>query len=124
MKIFLLCWLVAFCSLVFALRMMSFVYARLGGDLGLTDWKRETIIAVVVATLQGALAWVSWSLTGTIIARVVSGAPVLLWLIYRVTHISDSWLDSDSEMDDLSIGAVAVTQAGMLFIGWLLWRHM
>jgi hypothetical protein len=119
---FLVLWVVTFASLAITLGLLSWIYNTRGGDLGLTNWRRETIIAVVISLLQALLLWLPLSLTGHPVAvgRMFPVASAVLMLSYKITHLSSDLLEGTYEMENSSIIAIAAVQFAMLFgIGML-----
>jgi len=116
---FLVLWLVAFVALMLTLRLLSWVYTAFDGDLGLTGWKRETVIAAITGLLQAVFFWLSVTATGTIVSRILPAAGVVLFLCFKITHLSNSVLEGNYEMENAAITAIAVTQIAVLILGSL-----
>ena len=108
-------WLVTSISLALTLGLLSWIYNRFGGDLGLTSWRRETIIAVIVSLLQALLFWVPLSLTGHAVGEMFPVASTVLILSYKVTHFSSDSLEGTYAMDNSSIIAIGAVQFAILF---------
>ena len=116
---FLVLWLVAFVTLMLTLRLLSSVYAAFGGDLGLSGWKRETVIAAVTAFLQAIFLWLSVAATGKLVSKILLAAGAVSFLSYKLTHLPTGVFEGTSEMDDGQAGAIAVTQIAILILGSL-----
>src|SRR5881628_30152 len=97
-----------------SLRVLSWIYSALGGDLGLTTWRRETVIAAITALLQTLFFWLSFTATGRIVGRMLPVAGVVLCLSYKVTHLSSGLLEGNYEMENLAIVVIAATQLAIL----------
>jgi hypothetical protein len=112
---FLLLWVVTLASLAVTLGLLSWIYNALGGDLGLSAWKREAIIAAVVSSLQALLFWLSVSALGVGVGRMFFLAAVGLIAFYKVTHSSSSLFEGTYAMDAGAIFAIAAVQFAILF---------
>lgn len=117
---FLILWLVTLISLAVTLGLLSWIYDAFGGDLGLTGWRREAIIAIVVSLLQALLLWGAFSLTGGAGGRIFPVAGVILMLSYKLTHLSDDLFEGTYEMDNSAIVVIAAAQFAILFLAGLL----
>jgi len=113
--LFVVTWFVAFVSLMLTLGLLSRIYDACGGDLGLTGWRRETIIGVMISLLQAAAFWVGAAVLGVGAGRMFPFAAIVLILAYKITHISGSSLDGTYAMDNGAIIAIAAAQFGILF---------
>jgi len=111
---FLILWGVTFTSLAVTLGSLSWIYSAAGGDLGLSGWKREAIIAAVVSFLQAFLFWLSLAL-GVGAGRMFVLAVVGLFVFYKATHSSSSLFEGTYAMDNGAIAAVAAVQFAILF---------
>ena len=111
---FLVFWMIMFASLAVTLAVLNPIYSMFGADLGLKGFWRETVIAVVVSALQAGIFWAVLQVTGLVVGRALLGAAIVLYLSYKVTHLSDSVFEGIYAMDDWAIGAIAVTQYGLL----------
>lgn len=110
---YLLLWVVTFGSLALTLILLSWIYRALGGDLGLSGWKREAIIATVVSCPQAFLFWFSLAL-GVGVARMFVLAAIWLFAFYKITHSSSSWVEGTYAMDGSAIFAIAAVQFAIL----------
>jgi hypothetical protein len=112
---FLVLWFMTLTSLALTLGLLSWIYNRFGGDLGLSSWRRETIIAMVISLLQALLFWVPLSLTGHAVGGMFPEASAVLMLSYKITHFSSDSLEGTYEMDNSSIVAIGIVQFAILF---------
>src|SRR5579862_2990561 len=103
---FLILWLLAYATLAGALGLLSWIYNLCGGDLGLSGWKRETLIAAFTSAIQGLLFWFSLSL-GVGIGRMYFLAVIMVFIIYKATHASSNVFEGAYEMDNGAIAAIA-----------------
>jgi hypothetical protein len=112
---FLIFWVVNFSSLVATLSLLSWIYNIFGGDLGLSGWKREAIIAVVVSFLQALLFWLSVSALGVGVGRMFFLTAAGLFVAYKLTHSSSSLFEGTYAMDNGAIFAIAAVQFAIHF---------
>jgi hypothetical protein len=117
---FLATWFVMGISLAIALTLLSWIYDRFGGDLGLTGWRHETIIAVTVSLLQALIVWGIHSVTGEAAGRSQMVASVILMLSYKLTHLSGDYWEGTEAMDNISIAVIAAGQIGILVLAAIL----
>jgi hypothetical protein len=110
---FLFLWIVTFGSLAATLGLLSWIYGALGGDLGLSGWKREAVIAAVVSSLQAFLFWLSLAL-GVGVGRMFVLSAAWLFIFYKVTHSSSSVVEGTYAMDGSAICAIAAVQFAIL----------
>ncbi len=111
---FLIFWFITFASLAVTVGSLSWIYNVLGGDLGLSGWKREAVIVAVVSSLQAFLFWLSISL-GVGVGRMFFLAAVGLFVFYKATHSSSSLFEGTYAMDNGAIFAIAAVQFAILF---------
>lgn len=117
-------WFVTLISLAITLGLLSWIYNMFGGDLGLTSWRREAIISMVVSLLQALLLWSVLLLTGQGAGRMFSVAAIVLMLSYKLTHLSGDLFEGNYEMDNSAILVIAAVQFAILFlVGMLLTIH-
>jgi hypothetical protein len=112
---FLIFWFITFTSLAVTVGSLSWIYSALGGDLGLSGWKREAVIAAFVSFLQAFLFWLSVSALGVGVGRMFFLAAVGLFVFYKVTHSSSSLFEGTYAMDNGAIFAIAAVQFAILF---------
>jgi hypothetical protein len=110
----LILWFVTFASLGATLVALSWIYNMFGGDLGLSGWKREAIIAAVVSSLQAFLLWLAVAL-GVGVGRMFMLSAVWLFVCYKGTHSSSSLFEGTYAMDSGAIFAIAAVQFAILF---------
>ena len=112
---FLIFWLVTLTSLAATLGLLSWIYDRFGGDLGLSSWRRETVIAVVISLLQATLFWLAVSIIGISAGRMFVLVGGVAFVSYKITHLSNDLMEGTYEMDNGQIVAIAAVQFAILF---------
>ncbi|HTS16213.1 MAG TPA: hypothetical protein VMP11_01440 [Verrucomicrobiae bacterium] len=117
-------WFVTAVSLAVTLGLLSWIYNAFGGDLGLTSWRRETVIAAVISLFQALLLWGALSLVGRAGGKIFPVAGVILMLAYKLTHLSGDAFEGTYDMDNSAIVVIAAVQFAILFLaGMLLTIH-
>lgn len=114
MPSFLIFWMIMFVSLAVALAVLNPIYSMFGADLGLKGFRRESVIAIVVSVLQAGILWAVLEVTGAVLGEALLGAATVLYLSYKLTHLSNEVFEGAYAMDDWAIGAIAFTQYGLL----------
>jgi hypothetical protein len=114
MTSFMVFWMIMFVSLAVTLAVLNPIYSVFGADLGLRGFKRETVIAAVVSLLQAGIFWAVLQVTGLVLGRALFGSAAVLYVGYKITHLTDSVFEGYYAMDDWAIGAIAFTQYGLL----------